>query len=1384
MSSIFISHSVTDNVAVKGLMDRLKSWNHHSVFLDFDPDAGIQAGRSWERTLYRKLRACQAVVAWVTDAYLESHWCFAEIALARMEGKHIFAILDSSLSADATLPSILTEKQFMDLRQGEEQGYLRLKNGLKELDILGTSRDWDPKEAPYRGLNYYDEKHAPLFFGREDETRAGMELINRGAPNLIMILGGSGSGKSSLTRAGILPRLRQDPDQYLIVEPLRPRRNPFRELTDVLDRAFRRIASTNTEQSFESDEIRELLDSWRSKEEAPADSAPPDATDQTESKTSEAQSEERIHALLEKIKELKEELPRSPETRSLTFLDWTVEDLRRITNRNTLYSGFGPHTPLHELANRLISESGQRHARVVIVVDQFEELLGFEEKGPGHPANRFLDLLRNTLDSEHCPILVIGTMRSDFLSTFQRNPALRGVDFESLSLGPMKVEGMRKVIEAPAKLGAIELEKGLADLLLADTETPDALPLLSFTLWVLWRDYADDGLLEVKEYKEELGGLDGAMAREADALLRSAEKEGKVKELRRALVSMARLSEEEKYARRMTNWDAEELQPVHRILDDFVDRFLLVKYVEGGEIIVEVAHEALFRSWAPLKSWLDENRADLLLKQQIERSARAWESEGKSNDRLWRGGPLQQAGDLKKREGLPKVEAQFVEAGLRRRRFRRVTLVSLTTSVILTLSGFLLFALDRKRQAEEEKLKAFIQAGKAQLIRAENHKLESDAPFYAARAIGFEGVGKSTPTGLSSPSERTPPSTPDVRLNFSNQQPDPAGQKPALSESGKDPEFPRLLTKSYSLNDSNDAYSRIDTAAALPFLWSSPDGSHHSAPVTQVLIDRKGRFIFSASQDKTVKKWDVKTGKLLQVLEGHTKSVWSISLSPDEKTLASGSSDNTIKIWDLETGKQIVSLQEHSDRVLELDFSKDGNYLASGSHDHTIKLWDLTDYSVKLNLQGHTDFVRSVDFSADGDQICSGSLDGTIILWDTETGDKIRQLEGHTESVWAVRFSPDGKSIASGSQDGSIILWDIATGNPSRTFDTGSWIKTIAFSPDGKTVASGSYDNLIRLWSVESGEERRSIPGHSAGILSITFSRDGKTIVSGSEDHTIKIWNTESGEPQYQTRGHTNWVWCVDYSPDGRLIASGSSDNTAKIWDLKSGEQLFSFDEHNGKVTCIAFSPDGSLLASGSEDKTIMIWDPTSGRVLHTLKGHTDRVKSLDFSPDGNTLATGGSDNKIVLWNVKTGQKGKTLSGHTDRIWSVAFSPDGNTLASGSSDSKVILWDVPTGKAKGEPIEASKEDSINTVAFSPDGKLLATGSYDESIKLWDAKTGEFKKTLATLEKKHFERPIQPGRKNPGKRGVGSNSPSLAGQRRQGKGQDESLGESLVYRLQP
>ncbi len=243
MSSIFISHSSKDNGVALEVKQRLQNQGHRSVFLDFDPDVGIPAGRNWERELYTKLRQCRAVIVLCSQHSMSSSWCFAEITHARALGKQIFPLkLDN-----CNVMRLLADVQIIDLTTGQEEAYQRLWQGLLAagLDPLDVF-DWDRSRPPYPGLMTFEEQDAAIFCGRDSDIREGLGLVNRlrsfGGKRLCLVLGASGSGKSSLVRAGIVPRLKRDQRSWIVVDPFRPLENPLAELSKVLARCFERYS--------------------------------------------------------------------------------------------------------------------------------------------------------------------------------------------------------------------------------------------------------------------------------------------------------------------------------------------------------------------------------------------------------------------------------------------------------------------------------------------------------------------------------------------------------------------------------------------------------------------------------------------------------------------------------------------------------------------------------------------------------------------------------------------------------------------------------------------------------------------------------------------------------------------------------------------------------------------------------------------------------------------------------------------------------------------------------------------------------------------------------------------------------------------------------------
>ncbi len=501
----------------------------------------------------------------------------------------------------------------------------------------------------------------------------------------------------------------------------------------------------------------------------------------------------------------------------------------------------------------------------------------------------------------------------------------------------------------------------------------------------------------------------------------------------------------------------------------------------------------------------------------------------------------------------------------------------------------------------------------------------------------------------------------------------------------------------------------------------------HGARVIDVAFDRSGQKLVSTSSDRTLRLWNLASGRSGPLFRSEETPPSAVAFSPDGRMVAAGIGDfddwgdatvGHVILVDVTTGSLVRTLRGHEDGVLSVAFCPDGKYLASGSRDRTIRIWELATGKEVRTLRGHTARVSCVAYSPRQPLLASAGYDGSVRIWDAADGRLLRTLRGHAGPLNWLAFNPDGSRLVSGSLDGTVKIWDPTLDHDSRSLRLHARAAlSVSFSPDGTRLAASGSAGMIRTFDADSGRPLQRLAGHTDRVWNVEFSHTGDRLVSAGKDTTARIWDARGGQELLRLQGHTKWVQYATFSPDGRNVATASGDQTTKLWDMHTGRELFTLVGHTDRVNRVAFSPDGARLASGSSDKSVRIWDAHSGQPLATLTGHTDEVTVVAFHSQGRLLASAGTDLIVRLWDTTTGQPTLTLEGHMGDIMGLAFSPDGKRLASASLDQTVKVWDLTLG----QELLTLRADcgGFHGVAFSPNGKQLAAAGLDGTVRIWD-----------------------------------------------------------------
>ncbi|MFK8851679.1 hypothetical protein [Streptomyces sp. Ac-502] len=449
----------------------------------------------------------------------------------------------------------------------------------------------------------------------------------------------------------------------------------------------------------------------------------------------------------------------------------------------------------------------------------------------------------------------------------------------------------------------------------------------------------------------------------------------------------------------------------------------------------------------------------------------------------------------------------------------------------------------------------------------------------------------------------------------------------------------------------------------------------HTDAVMRLAYSPDGRTLASADMGRTTRLWNTSTHKPLAELAGDTGAVNAVAFAPNGRTLATGSTDHRIKLWDVRSRRLFATLTGHSDEIQEVAFSPDGRTLASASLDGTVRLWRPRARTVLATLTVAQP-VYALAFSPDGHSLASTGKGSTALLWDVARRRPVT-LTGRTGTTTADTSFADRHFFLTVDHDNLVTRWSTT---PPRTDPPSPRrpqpAKARVASADGRTLATVGNDGVIRVQNLATGKLLAALPRATAATTTwqLSMTPDGHTLAAAGNDGTIRVWDVDAGVQQPTAVLHAPVsVLGLALRPDGRALAAVSADGTTRLWTIGSEQTRTPLPGPKDATRILSFSPDGRTLAVGNTSNSVRLWDAATRRVTATLSTNDGLTRAMAFSPDSSTLATTATDGTIRLWDTRTRRLRATLTG-AEAGSSIHFSPTGRALATITAPGTTHLW--------------------------------------------------------------------------------------------------------------
>lgn len=1035
---------------------------------------------------------------------------------------------------------------------------------------------------------------------------------------------------------------------------------------------------------------------------------------------------------------------------------------------------------LHDISEQILANAPP-HARLLLVIDQFEEAFARASEGQRDP---FIKLIHVAATYPEGRTQLLITMRADFFDRVARYPELAEL-FEQeniLIVTEMTVANLLRTIEGPAQAVGLVYEDGLAQRILDDVRRqPGSLPLLQYALKILYEKR--DGRRLTHAAYDAIGGVDRALARHAEEIY-SGLKPTQQDIMRRLMLRLVEVGEGGEATRRRVdrqdlnfeNVSTEAVQEVIDLLTASESRLLIASReirtsgdaTEAPITWIEVSHEALIREWDRLKAWIAENAEGLRYGSELLKAASDWNAANRDAAYLLTGTRLVRAEEWLLDADANALQRAFIQASIEQRhrveaaqreqaerelelqrraaeRLRAFVIVLLLSLVVAI--GLIFFALNERTRAETN----------AQIAEENAERAEANA----AQASSF---------ALSANADRAlADNNGDLALGLAVEalrvvDPVPPQARLTMADVSFAPGTRRLLT-AHSESVNAVAYSPAGGLAlsaaddGMIFAWNTDSGEtiaqmqdEGNGDINAIAIRKDGTQALTGSDTGVLTLWDLTTFQVMgRMSEKHGQSINAVAFAPSPpdglpQTALSAATNNTLVLWDMATLTPLRRLSGHTGTINDVAYlPTDANVAASSGNDRRIIFWNLATGSPIQSISTPTPdnaSASTIDFSPDGRLLAAGQVsNGLLHVWTLVPSSsqmlaesravvgEPRQYLGHSAEIGNrirdVSFSPDGTRLASGSSDGQINFWEATSGRLLRTFSGHTdEIRSLSFNPDGTRLMSGSGDNTLRMWDVQSSAIVRDYVGHEKGIVQGMFMPNGRVVLSGGFDTTLRLWDAATGRTFQEFRDHTGRILSMDVTEDGRYIISSADDRTIRVWDVATGVSVAT-ELQDEALREVRLLPGDQQFFSVSRDG-LTLWDFATLTLLSTPI-YTDPdstfldLYAVDVSDDGAFVAAGGTDSLVRVWDVASGELLARLEGHEFGIRDLDFDPTGEYIVSGGLRGEVIVWDWDAPDPLLRPLKGHTQ-TISGVNFSPDSSTVLSGSLDFTIRVWDIET--------------------------------------------------------------